>query len=518
MAFLYGARKDCNNNGTIDSQDISSSASPDCNDNGVPDECDVLFQASSGRMFPMDSGTSQSLQVVSPPVADGDVSLRFQAFADLASTGERLDIDINGALIGSVFSSGAGDCSNPADTEDLIVPAGVFNALVAGGDATITATATSSVNPGVCDGSYAIIDLSYASTEIDCNFSGVPDECEGDLVIATDPVDALVCEGSVASFDVAAVNPGSASYQWLRNGAPLTDGGDVSGATTQTLNIQNAELGDEDVYACEITDGCLAIDTAEANLVLRTPLSVSVPGPALVQKCADEVALLQVDAEGTDLAYQWHRDGVPLADGANISGSSTNVLSVSNLSLGDEASTPGYTCEVSDFCGDVMVSSPIALELVGATLGAQPQSGCALEGGSTVFFASVQPPPGLTLFLQWYKDGAPLAASGGITGVFTDTLSIDPVSASDAGDYTLRVVTLGANCILFSEVATLQVGDCGCATPGDLDADADYDLVDIQAFQSCFGADVQSQPECDCANVDDSNSIVDLLDWEMIAV
>lgn len=516
MAHLYGALTDCNGNGILDSQDVSLGNSPDCNGNGVPDECDVQFQALSGRMSPIYSGSPQSLLVASPPNADGNVTLRFKAVGDFSLASERLDISINGTGVGSVFTTVGTDCPSEADTDELVISSALFNALLAGGDANILATASSTVNSSACSSSYVTIALSYPSATVDCNLSGTPDECEGDLVIASDPVDAYVCQGSVATFDVVPVNPGSATYAWYRDGIPVVNGGDVSGASTATLSIQNADIADEGTYHCVVTDGCLSLESFHADLLIRDPLSVAVVGPTLLKECATETSILIVDTTGTDISYQWYRDGVALVNGGNISGANSNQLTLTSVSETDEAASPGYECEVTDFCGDTDTSTPIQLELTSAEFMQQPQDTCVDEGEAALMTAIPEPLAGVSLFVQWHKNGSPMSQSGSITGVFTNTLSIDPVTPSDAGDYSLRALAIGPNCVRFSDSATLSIGSCGCLTPGDSDGDGDYDLADIQLFQDCFGADTTQRSECGCSNVDNSNSLVDIADWEML--
>jgi len=44
--------------------------------------------------------------------------------------------------------------------------------------------------------------------------------------------------------------PAGSGYQWLKNGAPLTDGGSISDTTTQTLVIDPLSMEDSGVYSC----------------------------------------------------------------------------------------------------------------------------------------------------------------------------------------------------------------------------------------------------------------------------
>jgi hypothetical protein len=43
-----------------------------------------------------------------------------------------------------------------------------------------------------------------------------------------------LCTGSTARFSVAVAHTTPATYQWLKNGAPLANGGNVSGRTSSS--------------------------------------------------------------------------------------------------------------------------------------------------------------------------------------------------------------------------------------------------------------------------------------------
>ena len=44
------------------------------------------------------------------------------------------------------------------------------------------------------------------------------------------------------------------SYQWVKNGVVLTDGGRVTGSTQSTLSIVSVTLQDQGVYQCSATN------------------------------------------------------------------------------------------------------------------------------------------------------------------------------------------------------------------------------------------------------------------------
>ena len=62
--------------------------------------------------------------------------------------------------------------------------------------------------------------------------------------VVNPPANTGVPPGATATFGVGAFGTGL-TYQWLKDGTPLADGGDISGATTSILSIANADLSDE---------------------------------------------------------------------------------------------------------------------------------------------------------------------------------------------------------------------------------------------------------------------------------
>ena len=57
-----------------------------------------------------------------------------------------------------------------------------------------------------------------------------------------------------------------------------------------------------------------------------------------------------ITAQGVNLSYQWKKNGVDLSNGVNISGSLTNELLITSVSVSDEGT---YTCAVTGDCGNI---------------------------------------------------------------------------------------------------------------------------------------------------------------------
>ncbi|MGD0263190.1 MAG: immunoglobulin domain-containing protein, partial [Verrucomicrobiota bacterium] len=176
---------------------------------------------------------------------------------------------------------------------------------------------------------------------------------------------------------------------------------------------------------------------------------------------------LTVAASGsTPLGYQWQRDGVNLADGGNISGANSAVLSLANVSVNDSAS---YQVLIGNMVG--LVTSAVAIlnvdsSLTLPTITAQPVSQGAVAGTNvTLAVAASGTSP---LSYQWLFNGANLAEGGQFSGTTNSMLTINFVLPANAGSYSVVVTNLvGA---VTSAVATLTVSPpTGClAAPAGL--------------------------------------------------
>ncbi len=71
--------------------------------------------------------------------------------------------------------------------------------------------------------------------------------------------------GDTASFSVQAF---ALSFQWRRGATVLVDGGNISGATTNSLTINNASAGDAGLYTCVLTSPCGSVISDAAQLTV----------------------------------------------------------------------------------------------------------------------------------------------------------------------------------------------------------------------------------------------------------
>lgn len=174
----------------------------DCDADANADIDQFRFAHSTGAQGNIGSGTQQTFVIPSPPTAAGDVIMSVQARGDFSSSQEFVDVDLNGTSIATLFVTNASDCPGTPEVETVVIPAAEFNLATNGGDATITMTASSDVNPtlnnGACRGSsFIALTVQFDLAVIDCDEDSRLDSCQQAatsiaefVAVLLDPMDA----------------------------------------------------------------------------------------------------------------------------------------------------------------------------------------------------------------------------------------------------------------------------------------------------------------------------------------
>lgn len=259
--------------------------------------------------------------------------------------------------------------------------------------------------------------------------------------VTTQPqVSQNICVGNAFNLSVVASEAGG--YQWYRNGNPLSNGGDVGGATSSTLSIINADAGDIGAYTVAIAgnSGCTGATSAAGNVQVNPAVAItSVPLSSVVM-CAGTPLLLDVVANnGT--GYQWYKNGNPLANGGDVSGATSPNLSVANADNTD-AGTYHVVVMGNPGCNNVPVASSSITVNNAPVITSQPQTAQNVCAGTTMI-ANVVAQNGMGY--QWYKNGVPVNNGGNITGAQGQTLQITNTGTGDGGNYTV-VITAQTAC------------------------------------------------------------------------
>ena len=120
-------------------------------------------------------------------------------------------------------------------------------------------TTGTNVNPALID-SYGLVRIAVDNT---------------DPSIQGQPQSQRVQVGSTASFTVNAIGGSTLSYQWKRYGTNLLNGGNISGATSATLVVSNAQFGDATTYTVVVTDTAGSLESDPATLRVKTAAEFS---------------------------------------------------------------------------------------------------------------------------------------------------------------------------------------------------------------------------------------------------
>jgi hypothetical protein len=89
-------------------------------------------------------------------------------------------------------------------------------------------------------------------------------------LILTQPAAVKVPAGQTATLHVEAAAEPTPTYQWRRNGAPVTDNNNITGATTATLTVKSVNLPTTGNYSVVIANASGSATSAETQLSLET--------------------------------------------------------------------------------------------------------------------------------------------------------------------------------------------------------------------------------------------------------
>jgi uncharacterized protein YpmS len=241
--------------------------------------------------------------------------------------------------------------------------------------------------------------------------------------ITTQPQNQSVGQGTNASFPVVASGSTPLSYQWSFNGAAL------SGATTSTLTITNAQTTNAGSYTVAVTNSWGSISSAVAVLTVYVPPTITTQplSQAVVQ---GHVASFSVGAIGTaNLNYQWYCNGSSLGGGATSSTLMLNAVGTNNAG--------SYTVVVTNTWSTVTSAVATLTVYVPPTMNPQPQNQAVVQGQTASF--SIGANGTVPFSYQWNQNGA------AVPGATNAALTLTNVQTTQAGSYTVAVTNNGGS-------------------------------------------------------------------------
>lgn len=270
---------------------------------------------------------------------------------------------------------------------------------------------------------------------------------------------------TVSSAILTLTNAGTNSLTWsLTNSSAWLDATPVGGtltpggpATKVTVSLNgtasNLALGSYSAVVAftNLNDGYGQNCLFTLNVIAPPIITSNPSSQALLQGAT---ALFAVGATGAaPLSYQWQQNGTNLIDEANISGSATTALVISNVSVADVAS---YDVVVSNPAGSVTSAPPANLTITPSqpVITSQPVSQTAVTGGTAQF--TVAALGNMPFSYQWYFENAI------VTNATNAILSLTGLNTNQSGAYYVTVsnslgVTPSSNATLTVQTGTLEL-------------------------------------------------------------
>ena len=259
--------------------------------------------------------------------------------------------------------------------------------------------------------------------------------------IATQTTNVSVCSGATTNFSVTATGT-NITYQWKKNGITLTNGGQYSGVTTATLTISNTTGADADTYTCEVTGSGNTVVSDAATLSIAVAPSITAD-PVSISRCVGQTATFSVTANGTNPTYQWKRNNTNVTNGGGISGATTNQLTITNVAAGNAGT---YTCQVSNTCATPTSTGALLTISDNTAISTQPVTQSLCTGANLTLTVGAT---GTNLNYQWKRGTT-------IVGTNSPTLTINNITAGDAGNYTCEITGACGNATSNAAVITIN--------------------------------------------------------------
>lgn len=263
-------------------------------------------------------------------------------------------------------------------------------------------------------------------------------------VITLHPMpNASATTGGDVTLTTTATGEGTLTYQWRKNGTPLTNGASGSGSsyagvTTPSLSITGVSSADDGNYDLVVTNpGGSSTSTASVLSVTNGAIAPSiVADPVSLAAITGGTASFSVAANGTaPLSYQWQKS-LNNVDFADLSGATSSALNFYSLTTADA----GYYRVVVINSVSSAVSATASL-VIAPVIVTPPAAAIISSGANHTISLSASAGAGSPqpITYLWKRDGVTVTNDGIVSGATTGSLAVSGFSVAQSGYYTITV-------------------------------------------------------------------------------
>ncbi len=200
--------------------------------------------------------------------------------------------------------------------------------------------------------------------------------------------------------------------------------GDVLYESSRTVAVTNGQF----------TDTFAPFDVHVYRFLATNQSPAIIAQPQNVTTNAGAVARFSTTVTGAvPLSYRWQKNGINLADGGKISGSTNSTLMVTNVLQADNGT---YSVVITNQYNGT-TSSPATLTVIDPAITSQPADQLVPAGGVAVFSVGAAGTPSLTC--HWKKNGVNLSNGGNISGAASQVLTVSNAQNGDVGTYSVAI-------------------------------------------------------------------------------
>ena len=235
------------------------------------------------------------------------------------------------------------------------------------------------------------------------------------------PASQTVCASFPVTYTVSATGSGL-TYQWLKNGSPLSNTSNITGVTTNTLNIAQAQTTDAGAYSVTVSGSspCSSQTSASATLIVDQKIIITSQPAANSTICEGQPYTISASATGTVATYVWKKAGVFYAN-AVYDGLNTYSLTIPAVATTDAGSYQLVLDDGTGFGCALANSNPAVLSVNTISVGGTANGSTSICAGTNSGSVTLSGQNGIVSNWESSPDGITWTAIANTTTSLTYT-------------------------------------------------------------------------------------------------